>query len=100
MANTRTHFVTEIKQNISKETMSKNDFGQFLRDVRCLIEHEGQIEKYKTLYFYCTWAAHPNIDKNAELYSILEKINIGFAELPINNSESNKKFNDYIDVVI
>jgi hypothetical protein len=32
---------------------------------------------FKKLYFYCNWASHPDMDRNKELYSLLEKINIG-----------------------
>jgi hypothetical protein len=74
--------------------------GQLLRDIRSLIVFDKQEDNYKTLYFYCNWAAHPIIDRNKELYPFLEKISIGCAELPIKNSESANKFNDYIDVII
>lgn len=100
MTNIRTHLINEIHQNISKQNISKNDTGQLLRDIRCLIELDNQTENYKTLHFYCNWAAHPNIDRNKGLYPLLEKINIGFSELAVNNSVSNKKFKDYIDVII
>lgn len=100
MTNIRTHLINEISQNISNIIISKNDMGQLLRDFRSLIEIDNTTANYKILYFYCNWAAHPNVNRNKELYQILEKINIGFAELPIKNSESNKKYNDYIDVII
>jgi hypothetical protein len=98
MTNIRTHLIKEIDQNISKQKISKNEIGQLLRDIRCLIEFDNQTENYKTLYFYCNWAAHPNIDRNKGLYPLLDKINIGFAEL--NGVIEKKKFPNYIDVII
>lgn len=100
MSNIKSHLVKEIKESLSKRKLSKNDVGQFLRDVRSLIELEHQKENYKTLYFYCNWSAHPIIDRNKELYPILDKINVGFTEIPVKGSESDRKYNNYIDVII
>jgi hypothetical protein len=76
------HFIKEITEILVQPSLSKNDVGQLLTKIRCLIELEKKQDKFKTLFFYCNWMAHPVIDKNKELYSILEVLNIGFAKLP------------------
>jgi hypothetical protein len=75
-------YVKEISEILLQPIISKNDVGQLLNKIRCLIELENKQAKYKTLFFYCNWIVHPVIDKNKELYSILEMLNIGFAKLP------------------
>ncbi len=100
MTDTRTHLINDINQNISKDDISRNVMGILLRDIRSLIELDKSKDSFKTLDFYCNWASHPNIDRNNMLYTILEKINIGFTEIVIENSTSGKKYDDYVDVVI
>lgn len=93
----------KLKNKISKEISDffiGNDYSQirnFLSDCRKLIEMEKIKSKFPILYFYANWVAHSEIDRDVDA---LEKIIIGFTEITLPGSESNLKYNDYIDVVI
>lgn len=94
---------TKILYQISK-IFKENDFSsivEFLINCRKLIESDNELkQKFPVLFFYSNWIAHSVINRNQNIYKILEKISLGFTGLGIPNSEYNVKFKDYISVVI
>lgn len=63
-----------LKQVVTKETVT-----QFLSDCRSLIEFQKTQDDFSTLYFYCNWSLHSNIDKNQYVYEFLGNISECFS---------------------
>lgn len=66
---------------------------------RKLIEIQSLSKKYPTINFYADWLVHSKIDRNPSVYELLHRINVGFHGKNVIYIED-KKFNDYINVVI
>lgn len=100
MSEIRSHLIESILQNINGRTFTKNDVGILLRDIRKLIEFDDTKKQFKTLSFYCDWVHHPVIARNPELYKILDKINVGFVEILLPETELSRRKKGYVGVVI
>lgn len=90
----------KITKVLLKKVLEVNDIDILLRDIRNLIDIAQEKNKFETLYFYCDWAAHKSIDRNKNLYSILEKINVGFQEIHISGFETQVNNFNYVNIVM
>ncbi len=96
-----------LKEKILKQISGifvNSDFSQitsFLNSCRKIIERDKLSDRYPTLKFYSTWDAHSQLDQNSHAFALLDKINIGFHELPLPPDQKiGEIFPDYMDVVI
>lgn len=59
---------------VNSKEITKEKTTQFLADCRNVIESTKKQEIYPTLYFYCIWALHPDIDRNPFVFKVLEEM--------------------------
>ena len=64
---------------INSKNITKENVTQFMSDCRNLLEYNKENEKYPTLFFYCNWLLHPNIDRNPFMFAILGDLSMGLS---------------------
>lgn len=96
-----------LKEKILKQISGiflNNDFSQitsFLNSCRKIIERDELSDRYPILKFYSTWDAHSQLDQNPYAFALLDKINIGFHELPLPPDQKiGEIFPEYMDAVV
>lgn len=94
----------KLKERLRKQISALfrgRDYSQvekFFISCRKVIEGDSLKEKFPAIYFYANWVSHYVIDR--QCHEILAKINIGFREIYLPNSERAAKRQNYTDVVI
>lgn len=99
MCHEKNHSLKIIKGILVNSKLSENDISRMLTEMRNVLEYDGEKMNYRMLYFYCNWASHSLIDREDLLFEILDKINIGFSEIFLPNSDTNREFKDYGEII-
>lgn len=88
---------------VNSNDITKEKTTQFLADCRSIIESTKKQEIYPTLYFYCIWALHPDIDRNPFVFKVLDEMSCevtGIGESGTYNISNKLRIYQLIDELI